>query len=68
MNDPIIKEVPWTNPVTNEKFIHRERQSGQIDFFYGPRETFGEGHGHTRIINGNVQFDRNPGGKITGKF
>lgn len=54
----------FTNPVTNEKFIHKVRKDGKTDFFYGPKDTAGEkNHGHAVIDHGNVIFNRNPRGE-----
>jgi len=61
----IMETLKFTNPVTNEKFIHREKNDGKVDFFYGPKDTLSEKkHGH--IVFGqdrSVIFIRNPKGE-----
>lgn len=55
----------YTNPITNEKFIHTENSDGSVQFLYGPKDTSTEKlHGHAEIdANGNVTFNRNPAGE-----
>lgn len=58
-------KVDWTNPITNEKFIHKPRKDGGTDFFYGPKDTpESKNHGHA-IFNKtrNIIFNRNPKGE-----
>ena len=58
------KKVEWTNPNTKEKFIHKPKADGTVDFFYGPKDTPTEkNHGHAVLRNGNVIFNRNPKGE-----
>ena len=59
------KKVEWTNPDTNEKFIHKPKKDGTTDFFYGPKDKAGEkNHGHTVFDqNRNVVYNRNPKGE-----
>ncbi len=55
-------EVNWTNPNTNEKFIHRDRADGTSQFLYGPKDKPGEKcHGHAEFDqNRNLTFNRDP--------
>jgi hypothetical protein len=42
-----MKNVEFTNPVTNEKYIHKEKKDGTVNFYYGPKDTPTEKkHGH----------------------
>ncbi|MFW5804581.1 MAG: hypothetical protein ACOCWG_05070 [bacterium] len=57
-----MKPVKFTNPISGEKFIHRERKDGKVDFFYGTKDTSTEKkHGHAVFGQSrNVIFNRNP--------
>lgn len=59
------KKVEWTNPNTNEKFIHKPKAGGITDFFYGPKDTGDQkNHGHAVFDkSGNVIFNRKPKGE-----
>ena len=60
-----MKNVEFTNPVTNEKFIHKEKKDGTVNFYYGPKDTLAEKkHGHAVFDQSrNVVFNRNPKGE-----
>lgn len=60
-----MKPVKFTNSYTGEKFIHREKANGTVDFLYGPKDTpLQKMHGHAVIgANGSVIFNRNPIGE-----
>jgi len=55
-------KIEWTNPNTNEKFIHKERPDGSSQFLYGPKDSaFEQRHGHAEFNrNRNITFNRDP--------
>lgn len=56
------KNVDWTNPDTDEKFIHTENQNGNKELLYGPKDSAEEKkHGHAVFDKwGNVVYNRKP--------
>ncbi len=56
------KDLNWTNPDTDEKFIHKERTDGSIQFIYGPKDSDGEkNHGHAEFDRDHtLTFNRDP--------
>ena len=62
-NDKI--KVEWTNPISNEKFIYKEKGDGLTHFIYGPKDTGDQkNHGHSIFDQSrNVIFNRNPKGE-----
>ena len=59
------KKVEWTNPITNEKFIHKPKKDGTTDFLYGPKDNAGKKNHRHAVIDKNrkIIFNRNPKGE-----
>ncbi len=58
-------KVEWTNPDTNEKFVHTEKDGGSKHLYYGPKDTPDDkNHGHAVFdSHGNVLANRKPRGE-----
>lgn len=59
------KYTTFTNPNTNEKFVHRDNSDGSSTFLYGPKDTGGEkNHGHAEFDASRlVTYNRKPRGE-----
>lgn len=60
-----MNNVEFTNPVTNEKFIHRGKKDDTVNFYYGPKDaSTDKKHDHAVFDQlRNVVFIRNPKGE-----
>ena len=60
-----MNNISFTNPITNEKFIHKEKKDGTVNFYYGLKDSSAEKkHCHAILDQSRiVGFIRNPQGE-----
>lgn len=60
-----MSKTEWTNPKTDEKFIHKDLKNGKSQFLYGPKDKkMDKRHGHAEFdASRNITFNRKPKGE-----